>query len=173
MWEVFYISQIIPFKIVLSPRKVLISLYLSLSQSLLESKSFTGTKLSWTAVDLCDFYASATKHLGIGLLVGWSVGWSRHKFQKSYHTHARRRETLYDVARLLLMVSLEPWQNYTPFFCAAAFCTTKIDDLKMKTTLKMKMTSEIKTTSKIMMTSKWRRPKKWRQPHFEGYSWPE
>ena len=53
---------------------------------------------------LCHFYASATKHLGIGMLVGWF----RHKFQKSSHTHARRRETSYDVARLLLMVHRDP-----------------------------------------------------------------
>ena len=32
-----------------------------------------------------NFYASATKHLGIGLSVGWSVGWFvGNKFQKSF-----------------------------------------------------------------------------------------
>ena len=81
------------------------------------------------------FYASATKHLGIGMLVGWSVGWSRHKFQKSSHTHTRRRKTSYDVARLILMVPSEPWQNSTPFFGAAAFCTTKIDDFRASSML--------------------------------------
>ena len=40
----------------------------------------------------------------------------------------RRQETSGDVARLLLMVPLEPWRNSTPFFGAAAFCTTEIDD---------------------------------------------
>ena len=43
---------------------------------------------------------------------------------------ARRRQTSYDVARLLLMVPMEPWQNSTPVFGAAAFCTTKIDDFR-------------------------------------------
>ena len=47
----------------------------------------------------------------------------------------RRRETSYDVARLLLMVPLEPWQNSTPVFGAAAFCTTKIDDFRASSTL--------------------------------------
>ena len=36
----------------------------------------------------------------------------------------------YYVARLLLMVPIEPWQNSTPFFGAVAFCTTKIDNIK-------------------------------------------
>ena len=49
---------------------------------------------------------------------------------KKVHTHARRRETSYDVARLLLMVPLEPWQNSTPFFGAAALCATKIDNFR-------------------------------------------
>ena len=48
---------------------------------------------------------------------------------------ARRRETSYDVARLLLMVPLEPWQNSTPVFGAAAFCTTKIDNFRASSTL--------------------------------------
>ena len=42
----------------------------------------------------------------------------------------RRLQTSYDVARLLLMVPIEPWRNSTPFFGAVAFCTTKNDDLK-------------------------------------------
>ena len=46
----------------------------------------------------------------------------------------RRHETLGDVARLLLLVPLEPWRNYTPFFGAAAFCTTKIDDFRASLT---------------------------------------
>ena len=36
----------------------------------------------------------------------------------------------YDIARLLLMVPLEPWPNSTPFFGAVAFCTTKTDDFR-------------------------------------------
>ena len=42
----------------------------------------------------------------------------------------RRCQTSYYVARLLLMVPIEPWRNSTQFFGAVAFCTTKIDDLK-------------------------------------------
>ena len=45
-----------------------------------------------------------------------------------------RRETSYDVARLLLMVPLEPWQNSTPIFGAAALCTTKIDGFRASVT---------------------------------------
>ena len=41
------------------------------------------------------------------------------------------RATSHDVARLLLMLPLEPWRNSTPFFGAAAFCTVKIDDLNI------------------------------------------
>ena len=48
---------------------------------------------------------------------------------------ARRRGTSNDIARLLLMVPLEPWRNSTPFFGAAAFCTTKIDDFRTSSTL--------------------------------------
>ena len=47
---------------------------------------------------------------------------------------ARRRQTPYDVARLHLIVPMEPWQNFTPFFGAAAFCTTKIDDFRASLT---------------------------------------
>ena len=39
--------------------------------------------------------------------------------------------TLQDVARLLLMVPIEPWRNSTPFFGAEAFCTTKIYDFSI------------------------------------------
>ena len=46
----------------------------------------------------------------------------------------RRRQTSYDVARLLLMVPVALWQNSTPFFGAAAFCTTKIDDFRASMT---------------------------------------
>ena len=43
---------------------------------------------------------------------------------------ARRREALYDVARLLLMAPIDPWQNSTPVFGALAICETKIDNLE-------------------------------------------
>ena len=43
---------------------------------------------------------------------------------------ARRRTASYDVARLLLMVPIDPWRNSTPDFGAVAFCTTNIDDFR-------------------------------------------
>ena len=65
--------------------------------------------------------------------VGWMVGRlvSTQISKKFPHTHA----TSYDVARLLLMVPLAPWQNSTPLFGAAAFCATKIDDFRASLTL--------------------------------------
>ena len=41
----------------------------------------------------------------------------------------RRRQALYDVARLLLMAPIDPWRNSAPDFGAVAFCTTNIEDL--------------------------------------------
>ena len=43
---------------------------------------------------------------------------------------ARRRQTLYNVARLHLMSPVGLWRNSTPFFGAEPFCTTKIDDFR-------------------------------------------
>ena len=43
---------------------------------------------------------------------------------------ARRRQTSYDVARLRLMSPMDLWRNSIPFFGAAAFCTTKIDNFR-------------------------------------------
>ena len=37
---------------------------------------------------------------------------------------------LYDVATLLPMAPIDPWQNCTPFFGALAFCRTKIEDFE-------------------------------------------
>ena len=48
---------------------------------------------------------------------------------------ARRRQTSYDVARLLLMAPIDPWRNSTPVFGAAAFCTTKIGDFRASSAL--------------------------------------
>ena len=42
----------------------------------------------------------------------------------------RRRTASYDVARLLLMVPIDPWRNSTPDFGAVAFCMTNIDDFR-------------------------------------------
>ena len=47
----------------------------------------------------------------------------------------QRRQTSYDIARILLMVPFEPWENFTPFFGAAAFCTTEIDNFRASLTL--------------------------------------
>ena len=47
---------------------------------------------------------------------------------------AQHRQASYDVAKLLLMVPMEPWQNSTPVLGAAAFCTTKIDDFRASLT---------------------------------------
>jgi hypothetical protein len=33
------------------------------------------------------------------------------------------------------MIPIEPWQNSTPVFGAAAFCTTKIEDFRASLTL--------------------------------------
>ena len=54
---------------------------------------------------------------------------------------ARRRQTSYDVARLLLMVPIELWRNSTIFFGAAAFCTSKIEDFRSSLTLTSSTTS--------------------------------
>ena len=43
---------------------------------------------------------------------------------------ARCRTASYDVARLLLMVPIDPWRNSTPDFGAVAFCTTNIKDFR-------------------------------------------
>ena len=40
------------------------------------------------------------------------------------------RQTSYDVARLLLMAPIEPWQNSTPIFGAVVFCTINIEDFR-------------------------------------------
>ena len=76
-----------------------------------------------------------------GWMVGWSVGLDTNFKKVSTHTRnvARRRATSYDVARLLLMVPLEPWRNSTPVFGAAAFCTTKNDDFRASLTLPLRL----------------------------------
>ena len=61
--------------------------------------------------------------------------------RKKISNVARRRQTSHDVARLLLMVPIEPWQNSTPIFGAAAFCTIKIEDFRAS------LTSTFSTTS--------------------------
>ena len=40
-----------------------------------------------------------------------------------------------DVARLLLMVPIEPWQSSASYFGAVAFCMTKIDNFRPSLTL--------------------------------------
>ena len=55
----------------------------------------------------------------------------------------RRRQTSYDVARLLLMAPIDPWRNSTPAFGAVAFCTTNIEDFRTHLT---SMSSTISST---------------------------
>ena len=43
---------------------------------------------------------------------------------------AQRRTSSYDVATLHLMAPMDFWRNSTPFFGAAALCTTKIVDFR-------------------------------------------
>ena len=52
----------------------------------------------------------------------------------------RRRQTSYNVARLRLMSPMGLWRNSTPFFGAAALCTTKIDGFTVSVTLTSMMT---------------------------------
>ena len=65
---------------------------------------------------------------------------SRPLIGRKLETSRNVERYLYDIARLLLMVPLEPWQNSTPFFCAAAFCTTKNGDFRTSSTLSSLMT---------------------------------
>ena len=56
---------------------------------------------------------------------------------------ARRRQTSFDVATLLLMAPIDPWRNSTPIFGALAFCTTNIEDFRTHLT---SMSSTISST---------------------------
>ena len=47
---------------------------------------------------------------------------------------ARRRTSPYDVVRVVIIVPLNCWQNFTPFFGAVALCTMKIDDFRTQST---------------------------------------
>ena len=47
---------------------------------------------------------------------------------------ARRRTSSYDVVRVVIIVPLNCWQNFTPFFGAVALCTMKIDDFRTQST---------------------------------------
>ena len=50
------------------------------------------------------------------------------EFVCEFEIIGRKLATSYDIARLLLMVPIEPWRNSTPFFGAVALCMTKIDN---------------------------------------------
>ena len=64
---------------------------------------------------------------------GWSKG-----------TDIAQRPTLsYGVATLHLMTPMDFWRNSTPFFGAAALCTTKIEDFRGSLTLTSKTTLSI------------------------------
>ena len=68
-----------------------------------------------------------SKFISVFLFFCFSVIHSVSNFQGDA---ARRRETSYDVARLLLMAPIDPWRNSTPDFGAVAFCTTNIEDFR-------------------------------------------
>ena len=58
----------------------------------------------------------------------------------------RHCETSYSIARILLMTPIVPWQNFTPFLCAAAswqFWQFYKTTSKMKINPKMKMISRL------------------------------
>ena len=63
----------------------------------------------------------------------------------------RRRQMLYDIARILLMVPFEPWQNFTPFFGATAFCTTRIDNFRASLTLTSLTTSSTNSSKRRLL----------------------
>ena len=101
----------------------------------------------------------------------------------------RCRQTSYDIARILLMVPFEPWENFTPFFGAAAFCTTEIDNFRASLTLtssttlsaywskrwSLRWTSlkrqimEVTEVDKLEDTNN--RRLSWAMPHTEYYIW--
>ena len=86
----------------------------------------------------------------------------------------------YNVARILLMTPIVPWQNFTPFLGAAAHCSTKIDNFirqsqnenhpknedNLKTLgytnweddPKMNTNPKMKTIPKVMTTGKLKQP---------------
>ena len=83
-------------------------------------------------------------------VVGQWVGQCVVNFLITSSDVARRRQTSYDVARLLLMVPIELWRDSTPVFGAAAFCTTKIEDFRASLALTSSTTSSIYSLRKIM-----------------------
>ena len=70
-------------------------------------------------------------------------------FNTSTSYVARRRQTPYDVARLLLMAPRDPWRNSTPDFGAVAFCTTNIEDFRTP------LTSTSSTILSTYSSQKW------------------
>ena len=79
----------------------------------LKKDQLRGTAAALCATKIDDFRASST--------LSSLTTWLRRTLRKDqlFGDLARRRKTSHDVARLLLMVSLEPWRNSTPFFGAA------------------------------------------------------
>ena len=68
------------------------------------------------------------------------------------HVLQHRRQTSSDVARLLLMAPIDPWQNFTPIFGAVAFCTTNIKDFRTPLT---STSSTISLTYSFQKRSLW------------------
>ena len=95
----------------------------------LRKHQLRGTAAAFCTTKIDDFRTS--------LMLSSLTKWLRRSLRKDqlFENLARRRGTSSDIARLLLMVSLEPWRNSTPFFGAAAFCTTKIGDFRTSSTL--------------------------------------
>ena len=100
----------------------------------LRKHQLRGTAAAFCTTKIDDFRTSST--------LSSLTKWLRRPLRKDqlFENLARRRGTSHDIARLLLMVSLEPWRNSTPFFGAAAFCTTKIGDFRTSSTLSSLMT---------------------------------
>ena len=95
----------------------------------IEEDQLGGTAAAFCTTKNDNFRASST--------LSSLTTWLRRPLRKDqlFENLARRRGTSNDIARLLLMVPLEPWRNSTPFFGAPAFCTTKIDDSRSSSTL--------------------------------------
>ena len=69
-----------------------------------------------------------------------------------------RRQTSYDVDRVLVMVPMESWRDSIPFFGAAASCKTKTRDFRASLTLTSltKLSTHLSKRSSLRSTSLFR-----------------